>query len=97
MSYGIVITTDYGQTISTTSLCGLVHDAFVVAGNATGSKSYPELAGFTIYAAIQKYASQPNALVETSVSYSSGYPVLSWFPSGSGMSPANAMIIVVIK
>ena len=97
MSYGIKIITSFGQVIDSSVIPGTVYEIFVVAGNATGSKSYPDLAGFEIYASVQKFQAQPNAITTTSVSYPSGYPVLNWFPSGSNAAPANAQIIVFIK
>lgn len=97
MSYGFQIKTDFNQEISSETFSGLVHSTFVVAGNSSGNISYPELAGFTVYAVVQKYASQPNALVEVSVTYADGYPKVSWFPSGSSATPASALILVIIK
>lgn len=97
MSFGFQIKTDFNQEINSNTFSGIVHATFVVAGNSSGSVNYPELADFTVYAVVQKYASQPSALVETSVSYAPGYPVVSWYPSGSNATPANALILVVIK
>jgi hypothetical protein len=97
MSYGIKVVTDSGQVIDSSIIPGTLYDIFVVGGADTGSKSYPELQGFTIYASVQKFAAQPNAITNTSVTYPSGYPVLNWFPSGSSATPAPATITVFAK
>jgi hypothetical protein len=97
MSYGIKVVTNSGQVIDTSVIPGTIYDIFVVGGSSSGSRSYPELQGFTIYASIQKFAAQPNAITNTSISYSPGYPVLSWFPSGSSATPASSTITVFAK
>ena len=97
MSFGLLLITTPGQVINTSIIPGTVYDTLVVGGGATGSKAYPELAGFTIFASVQKYLAQPNALTATSVSYSAGYPVLNWFPSGSTAPTYDATIFVFAK
>lgn len=97
MSYGIKIVTASGQIIDSSVIPGMLYDIFTVAGSDTGSKSYPELAQFEIYASVQKFVAQPSAITATSVSYSAGYPTLNWFPSGSSATPAPSTIIVFIK
>lgn len=97
MTYGIKVVTTAGQVIDTSIIPGTLYDIFTVAGSASGSKSYPELQGFEIYASVQKFVAQPNAITSTSISYSLGYPVLSWFPSGSSATAASSTIIVFAK
>jgi hypothetical protein len=94
MSFGLKLITTAGQVIDTSIIPGTVYDTLVVGGSDTGSKGYPELAGFTIFASVQKFLAQPNGITSTSVSYSLGYPVLNWFPSGSS-APATASTIFV--
>jgi hypothetical protein len=97
MSFGARIVLNNGRVIDSSKLTGLVHDVFVVAGNSSGSKSYPELNGFVIFSSVQKFTATPGGIVTSSVSYSAGIPTVNWGPTGSGNSPSNATILVFIK
>jgi hypothetical protein len=97
MSFGCKIVLNNGRVIDSTKLTGLIHDVFVVSGSSSGSKSYPELAGFIVYSAVQKFFATPNGIIFATVSYSLGYPTVNWAPTGSGSAPSDATILVFVK
>jgi hypothetical protein len=97
MSFGLQITNEYGQIIDTSKFTCTVHEIFTVSGGSSGTKSYTNLAGFTIYAGIEKYSPDPALQSGVSISYSGGYPTLNWFPIGNGASAGTNTIVVVIK
>jgi hypothetical protein len=97
MSYGILLTTSSGQVINTSTTPASIYETFVVAGNSTGTKTYPILAGFTIFTSIIKFVAQPGDIIVTTIDYVLGYPRLSWGPSSNGATPANATIVVVVR
>jgi hypothetical protein len=97
MSFGVNILLNNGRVIDSSKLTGLVHDLFVVGGGTSGTKGYPELAGYIIYAAVQKFISSPAGVITANVSYAFGYPSVNWSPTGSGDGVANATILVFVK
>ena len=97
MSFGIQILTEYNQLIDTSKFPCSIYEIFTVSGGSTGTKNYPELAGFLIYAGIEKYSPDPLLQSGVSISYTSGYPQLNWFPVSNGASAGTNTIVVVIK
>jgi hypothetical protein len=97
MSYGFKVVLDNGRIIDSSKLTGMIHDIFVVSGGETGSKSYPELTGYEIYATSQKFSATPAGIVQVLVSYSGELPIVSWSPTNSGSTPSNATILVFVK
>jgi hypothetical protein len=97
MSFGARIVLNNGRVIDSSKLTGLVHDVFVVGGATSGTKGYPELAGYVIYAAVQKFIASPAGVITASVSYAAGYPAVNWSPTGSGDGVADATILVFVK
>jgi len=97
MSFGIQILTDYNQLIDTSKFPCSVYEVFTVTGGSTGTKNYPELAGFVIFAGIEKYSPDPKLQTGVSINYTLGYPQLNWFPIGSAPSAGTNTILVIIK
>lgn len=108
MSYGLETYTASGVTsfTSDTKAYG-IYDVFFVAGNnpSGGSKAYPELAGdqIEIQFVNNRLAGLTAALIPYSyaVSYSSGYPVVSWslnysFYIGGAVYP-DEYVYVILK
>jgi hypothetical protein len=97
MSYGALLVTSAGQVIDTSKLPATIYETFTVLSNATGSKAYPTLAGFTVYVSVVKFVAQPGGITVATVDYNLGYPRVSWAPSSSGATTAAATIVVVVK
>ena len=97
MSFGLQVTNDYGQVIDTSKFTCTVYEIFTVSGGSSGTRSYPNLAGFTIFAGIEKYSPDPALQSGVSIAYGAGYPVLSWSPIGNGAGAGTNTIVVVIK
>lgn len=80
MSYGISVLNSAGQTINTTDFAVVTYDSFLANTATAGSKSYPELVGYTIYAFATRFnvnnASSCSGYV--SVSYPGGIPTVSY-------------------
>ena len=107
MTYGIEIYDTNGGVIldSSSKAFGIV-DVFQTAQNSIGSRAYPQLAGSTID--VQVVNAHPpgwssNLLLTHSVtvSYSAGYPVVSWGYNASyvasGATYASANIFIILK
>jgi hypothetical protein len=98
MSFGIQILTDYNQLIDTSTFPCSIYEIFTVSGGSSGTKNYPELAGFTIYAGIDKIGfADPKTQSGVSINYSSGYPQLNWAPVSSSAPAGTNTILVIIK
>jgi hypothetical protein len=97
MSFGILLTTSSGQTIDTSTTPASIYETFAVAGNSTGTKTYPILAGFTVFTSVIKFIAQPGSIIATTIDYDLGYPRLTWGPSGSTAAAADATIVVVVR
>ena len=98
MSYGLQILTDYNQLIDTSKFPCSVYEIFTVSGGSTGTKNYPELAGFIIYAGIEKLGfADPKTQSGVSINYTNGYPQLNWAPVSSGAAAGTNTIVVVLK
>jgi hypothetical protein len=86
MSSGIKIIDAGGRAFDTTLFSTNTYDSFLITSSTTGSKSYPELAGRTIYSFLQKLngvaGSSANKIV---VSYPAGIPTVTWSLLASGI------------
>jgi hypothetical protein len=83
MSTGIkVFNADGSMSFDSSTKAFSIYDVFSLPLNTAGSKAYPELAGFTIdlHAAIATDLTGINGSAPRtfSISYSAGYPIVSW-------------------
>lgn len=98
MPNGIRIKLDNGKVYDSSSVPIVFYESFSITGGSSGSKQYPALAGFNIFVSIAKLASLANENTSYySISYSSGYPVLSWFPSRTGGSATTQTLLVFVR
>ena len=100
MSYGLVCVCEGNLVINTSTVTGVLRDFAVLSSEATGTISYPDLAGRTIYAATTRgLAGQASAYssraLRVTVSYSSGFPVVSYSPTGVGTAILVNLYVIV--
>jgi hypothetical protein len=103
MGFGISITQANSQVFDSTAAPGCIVDIISVPANNSSSKSYPSLAGFTIRVGVcaapgPGAAGQGLYLAVPVVTYSGGYPTVSWSP-GAGVSgvysPTQLLVFAV--
>lgn len=95
MSYGIKCVTANGKVYDTSSIPAMLYEVLSISGGSSGSKAYPELAGFHIDCATYKYSQDAiESLSDHKITYDAGYPVLSWTPTRKGYSPAAQTFFV---
>lgn len=83
MSYGIALRAANNITYSDATPGVTFVTLIYIPGNTSGSRSFPNLAGFTL--SWTRFVVSANAfgLANLSASYSLGYPVLSWSPGAT--------------
>lgn len=104
MTYGAKILMPNNIVLDTNTISYCIADSFNLAGGqSNGSKSYPEYAGYSFsfyqnilanynYYSIYNNGARPHIM---SVSYATGYPVVSWtLPSGSNLP---SLVLVFAK
>lgn len=106
MAYGIEIFKPDGSSIfDSDSKAFGIYDVFYIERNTSGSKSYPELAGYTIDCNAVMTSNLEgifgNAPRQFSISYSSGYPIVSWtynpaYVAGS-LNYAQMRVFIILK
>lgn len=101
MSYGLYCLCDSGLVIDTTTITGVLRSATILSSSSSGTLSYPDLAGRTIDVGMSRSMSATGAAFSNkslgfSISYSSGYPQVSYFPIGSG-SDINILLYVIVR
>lgn len=95
MSFGVKLVSNTGKVYDTSSIPAMLYEVLSISGGSTGSKAYPELAGFHIDCATYKYSQDAiESLSDHSISYDAGYPVLSWAPTRTGYSAAAQTLFV---
>lgn len=100
MTYGLYCVCEGNLVIDTTTVTGVLRDFRILSSESSGTLSYPDLAGRTIYVAStrglagQASAYSPRTL-NVSISYSAGYPIVTYSPSGSGTSTLLNLYIIV--
>ena len=98
MSYGIQVTLDNGKTFDTNGFSCNTYDLISYTTNSgTQSKSYPELAGYKVYAMVQKVSnSTSDACATASVSYDgSGVPTVTYWTFVGGNTVTSYIYVVV--
>jgi hypothetical protein len=95
MSYGVKFVLDNGKVYSSDSIPATFYETISIAGASTGSKAYPELAGFTLVVGTikQSNVSATENLSDHSVAYDLGYPVLTWFPTRYGAASTQTFLV----
>lgn len=97
MSYGIKVIDEYNKVYDTSAIPAMLYEVLAVVGGSSGSKAYPELAGFTMDCATYKEsAAAISRASDHVVTYDLGYPVLSWSPSSlSGSASTQSFFVFV--
>ena len=89
MTYGLYCLCNNGLVIDTPSNTGVVQQALTIYTSSSGTLSYPSLAGRTIFIqsirALSKGSAFSNRSLSFNISYSSGYPIVTYSPIGSGV------------
>lgn len=101
MSYGLYCLCSDGTVIDTSTITGVLQAALTLSTASSGVLSYPSLAGRTIFVTsirslIGIGAAYNNRNLNFSISYSSGYPVVSYSPVGSG-TDYNLNVFILVK
>lgn len=100
MSYGLYCLCANNLVVDTTTITGVLQAAVSISTASSGTLSYPSLAGRTIFVQGVRTLSgtgsaYSNRSLNFSISYSSGYPVVTYSPVGSGTDyPMNVFILV---
>jgi hypothetical protein len=100
MSYGLVCVCEGNLVINTSTVTGVLLDFVILSSEVSGSISYPSMAGRKIYASTtrgiagQASAYSPRTLSIT-ISYGSGFPVLTYSPTGSGAAILVNLYVIV--
>lgn len=95
MSYGIKIVNSNGRVYDSSSIPAMLYEVFTIIGGSSGSKAYPELAGYTVDCAMSKTSQDAiETTSDHSVSYDLGYPVVKWAYSRGGYSNATLYLFV---
>jgi hypothetical protein len=100
MSTGLFCLCEGNLVINTSTVTGVLRDFLVLSSESSGSISYPDMAGRTIYAATtrglagQASAFSPRTLSVTTT-YNLGYPVVTYSPTGSGAAVLINLYVIV--
>lgn len=98
MSQGVKFVLSNGRTYDSSSVPVSFVDVITIAGGSSGSRAYPELAGFTLDCSTLKQSSSTSEnLSDHSVAYSAGYPVVSWAPSRTGRAGSTQNLLVLAR
>lgn len=98
MSHGIKIVLNNGRVYDSSSIPVSFVDTITVAGGSSGSRAYPELVGFTLQCATLKQSTSISEnLSMHSVSYTNGYPVVSWYPTRFGSAASVQTFLVFAR
>lgn len=98
MSQGVKFVLNNGKVYDSDSIPVSFVETIVIGGGSSGSRAYPELAGFTIDCATLKQSSNTSEnLSDHSTSYTNGYPVLSWYPSRLGQAGSTQTLLVFAR
>lgn len=69
-----------------------------IQGGSSGSKAYPLLAGFTMDCSAMKTSSDSRQNLSDHVfTYDLGYPVLTWFPTRTGLAATTQLLFVFAR
>lgn len=101
MTYGLKAVCVNNLLINTSTITGVLRQALQLSTASSGTLSYPDLAGRTIYVTyVRNLVGSGSAFVNRSlnfsIDYSSGYPVVTYTPIGSG-SNVTLNVYVLIK
>lgn len=99
MSFGLEITLDNGKVFNPNTIGGAVLiDAFTVTTLISGSRSYPDFAGFTLTTNEIAYTTPGWECSVITIDYSLGYPVLYYDPPpvASTYAPQAAVVTTYI-
>lgn len=88
MSEGLYCVCDGGLIIDTSTITGVLRAAVTLSTANSGSLSYPDLAGRTIFVTSARSligigSAYSNRHLSFSISYALGYPVVNYTPIGS--------------
>lgn len=96
MSYGITFKSaaaSYNDSTPGVTFVTLIN----IPGNTSGSRSFPQLAGFTLSWTRFTVSASAFGLANISVSYTLGYPVLSWSPGSTPNVYATINLLVYAR
>lgn len=100
MSFGLYCLCENGKVIDTSTITGVLQAALVLSTGASGTLSYPSLAGRTVFVfSIRNLTAAGSAYRNRSlrfdVSYLNGYPEISYSPIGSGADYLMNVFVLV--
>lgn len=79
MSMGINLIDSAGKSFDVASFSSNTYDSFVITSGTTGSKSYPELEGYTLYAFTQRITGSAGCTCNyVTVTYPANIPTVTW-------------------
>lgn len=100
MTYGLYCLCENNMVIDTSTITGVLQDALQISTASSGTLSYPSLAGRTIFVQTIRNlvglgAAYANRALQFNISYTLGYPVVTYSPIGSGTDYIMTVYILV--
>ena len=101
MSSGLYCLCEGGLVIDTSTITGVLQQALTISTANSGTLSYPSLAGRTVFVATTRSLvgsgiAFSNRNLSFNIDYSSGYPVITYSPIGSGTN-LDLNVYVLVK
>lgn len=98
MTYGLYCLCANGMVVDTTTITGVLQEALSLSTGSSGTLSYPSLAGRTIFIQTTRAVTASggifnNRSLRFDISYTAGYPIVTYSPVGSG---GNYMLNVYV-
>lgn len=98
MSHGIKFVMPDGRIYDSSSIPISFVEVVPIAGGSSGSKAYPLLAGFTMNCSSMKTSTDSRQNLSDFVfTYDLGHPVLTWFPTRTGLAGTTQLLFVFAR
>lgn len=100
MSYGLYALCENGMVIDTTTITGVLQEALSLSTASSGTLSYPSLAGRTMFIQTTRAVTASGGIFNNrglrfDISYSAGYPIITYSPVGSGADYLMNVFVMV--
>ena len=97
MTTGMKITQSNGYVVDFSTAAGSFVDMFEVAAGSSGERDYPALAGYEIFCTMMAVNAAAIRMHNTAVSYSKGYPTVTYFPFSGPSNVSATLVMVCVK
>lgn len=97
MSHGIQIFQQNGQLFDENIAAITFVNVYTVGADTSGTLYFPELAGMTLVVSKAAVSASAFGMHDCSVAYGSGYPVLSYYPTGGPAPHTTTQLMVFAR